>query len=44
MTEAHTKTQLFTSKTSESGNYLEAIRTFAISNNINPKAEVATLY
>ena len=28
-------------KTSESGDYLEAIRTFAISNNINPKAEVA---
>ena len=28
-------------KTSESGNYLEAIRTFATSNNINPKAEIA---
>ncbi|MFV8359177.1 hypothetical protein [Flavobacterium sp. LS1P3] len=30
-------------KTSEGGDYLEAIRTFAISNNINPKADVATL-
>lgn len=28
-------------KTSESGDYLGAIRTFAISNNINPKAEIA---
>jgi len=39
------QTQLFklALKTSESGDYLEAIRTFAISNNINPKAEVATL-
>ena len=39
------QTQLFTLaiKTSESGDYLEAIRTLAISNNINPKAEIATL-
>ncbi|MGZ9734451.1 hypothetical protein [Flavobacterium sp. GNP002] len=37
------QTQLFklAIKTSESGDYLEAIRTFAISNNIIPKAEIA---
>ena len=37
------QTQLFllAIKTSESGDYLEAIRTLAISNNINPKAEIA---